>query len=71
MLIVELAHIGDTLHRPGAAVEPMPGFKPAKAMASPVSDDEDFADSLIFYSTGVRGRLPHGLQRFPETRGID
>ncbi|KAJ7156969.1 GTP-binding protein lepa [Mycena crocata] len=26
------AHIGDTLHRVGAAVEPMPGFKPAKAM---------------------------------------
>ncbi|KAJ7632858.1 P-loop containing nucleoside triphosphate hydrolase protein [Roridomyces roridus] len=26
------AHIGDTLHRPGTTVEPMPGFKPAKAM---------------------------------------
>ncbi|KAJ7087798.1 P-loop containing nucleoside triphosphate hydrolase protein [Mycena epipterygia] len=26
------AHIGDTLYRAGAAVEPMPGFKPAKAM---------------------------------------
>lgn len=26
------AHIGDTLHRVGAPVEPMPGFKPAKAM---------------------------------------
>ncbi|KAL4246078.1 Translation factor GUF1, mitochondrial [Abortiporus biennis] len=26
------AHIGDTLHRVGSAVEPMPGFKPAKAM---------------------------------------
>ncbi|KAJ7272027.1 P-loop containing nucleoside triphosphate hydrolase protein [Mycena haematopus] len=26
------AHIGDTLYRVGAAVEPMPGFKPAKAM---------------------------------------
>jgi translation factor GUF1, mitochondrial len=29
---VSLAHIGDTLHRVGAPVEPMPGFKPAKAM---------------------------------------
>lgn len=27
-----LAHIGDTLHRVGAPVDPMPGFKPAKAM---------------------------------------
>ncbi|EMD38064.1 hypothetical protein CERSUDRAFT_134612 [Gelatoporia subvermispora B] len=26
------AHIGDTLHRAGVPVEPMPGFKPAKAM---------------------------------------
>lgn len=26
------AHIGDTLHRVGAAVDPMPGFKPAQAM---------------------------------------
>ncbi|KAF7778547.1 hypothetical protein Agabi119p4_2892 [Agaricus bisporus var. burnettii] len=26
------AHIGDTLHRVGAPVDPMPGFKPAKAM---------------------------------------
>ncbi|KAJ3554902.1 hypothetical protein NM688_g2865 [Phlebia brevispora] len=26
------AHVGDTLHRVGAPVEPMPGFKPAKAM---------------------------------------
>lgn len=26
------AHIGDTLHRLGAPVDPMPGFKPAKAM---------------------------------------
>ncbi|KAJ7047057.1 P-loop containing nucleoside triphosphate hydrolase protein [Mycena alexandri] len=26
------AHIGDTLYRVGAAVDPMPGFKPAKAM---------------------------------------
>ncbi|KAJ7074297.1 P-loop containing nucleoside triphosphate hydrolase protein [Mycena amicta] len=26
------AHIGDTLHRAGATVDPMPGFKPAKAM---------------------------------------
>jgi len=26
------AHIGDTLYRLGAPVEPMPGFKPAKAM---------------------------------------
>jgi len=26
------AHIGDTLHRMGAPVDPMPGFKPAKAM---------------------------------------
>ncbi|KAG7448060.1 translation factor GUF1, mitochondrial [Guyanagaster necrorhizus] len=26
------AHIGDTLHRLGAPVEPMPGFKPSKAM---------------------------------------
>ncbi|KAI0256867.1 GTP-binding protein lepa [Lactifluus subvellereus] len=26
------AHIGDTLHRVGEPVEPMPGFKPAKAM---------------------------------------
>ena len=26
------AHIGDTLHRVGNPVEPMPGFKPAKAM---------------------------------------
>ncbi|KAI0685669.1 GTP-binding protein lepa [Cytidiella melzeri] len=26
------AHIGDTLHRIGVPVEPMPGFKPAKAM---------------------------------------
>ncbi|GJE96452.1 elongation factor 4 [Phanerochaete sordida] len=26
------AHIGDTLHRVGVPVEPMPGFKPAKAM---------------------------------------
>ncbi|KAI9458268.1 GTP-binding protein lepa [Russula earlei] len=26
------AHIGDTLHRVGDAVEPMPGFQPAKAM---------------------------------------
>ncbi|KAH8106868.1 GTP-binding protein lepa [Cristinia sonorae] len=26
------AHIGDTLHRAGAPVDPMPGFKPAKAM---------------------------------------
>ncbi|KAF7363657.1 Translation factor GUF1, mitochondrial [Mycena sanguinolenta] len=26
------AHIGDTLHRVGSAVDPMPGFKPAKAM---------------------------------------
>ncbi|KAJ7510108.1 P-loop containing nucleoside triphosphate hydrolase protein [Mycena galericulata] len=26
------AHIGDTLHRVGAAVDSMPGFKPAKAM---------------------------------------
>lgn len=29
---VETAHIGDTLHRVGEPVEPMPGFKPAKAM---------------------------------------
>ncbi|TBU65331.1 GTP-binding protein lepa [Dichomitus squalens] len=28
------AHIGDTFHRVGQLVEPMPGFKPAKAMAS-------------------------------------
>lgn len=27
-----LAHIGDTFHRVGQQVEPMPGFKPAKAM---------------------------------------
>ncbi|KZT71393.1 GTP-binding protein lepa [Daedalea quercina L-15889] len=26
------AHVGDTLHRVGELVEPMPGFKPAKAM---------------------------------------
>ncbi|KAF7295365.1 Translation factor GUF1, mitochondrial [Mycena indigotica] len=26
------AHIGDTLHRSGSPVDPMPGFKPAKAM---------------------------------------
>jgi translation elongation factor EF-4 len=26
------AHIGDTLHRVGEGVEPMPGFQPAKAM---------------------------------------
>ncbi|KAK0228813.1 P-loop containing nucleoside triphosphate hydrolase protein [Armillaria fumosa] len=26
------AHIGDTLHRHGTPVEPMPGFKPSKAM---------------------------------------
>ncbi|KZT09721.1 GTP-binding protein lepa [Laetiporus sulphureus 93-53] len=26
------AHVGDTLHRVGETVEPMPGFKPAKAM---------------------------------------
>ncbi|KAF9447669.1 translation factor GUF1, mitochondrial [Macrolepiota fuliginosa MF-IS2] len=26
------AHIGDTLHRVGAPVDPMPGFKPTKAM---------------------------------------
>ncbi|KAA1469343.1 GTP-binding protein lepa [Dentipellis sp. KUC8613] len=26
------AHIGDTLHRAGVPVEPMPGFQPAKAM---------------------------------------
>ena len=26
------AHIGDTLHRVGAPVDPMPGFRPAKAM---------------------------------------
>lgn len=26
------AHIGDTLHRVGEEVEPMPGFQPAKAM---------------------------------------
>ncbi|KAF7322622.1 Translation factor GUF1, mitochondrial [Mycena chlorophos] len=26
------AHIGDTLHRAGVSVDPMPGFKPAKAM---------------------------------------
>lgn len=26
------AHIGDTLHRVGSPVDPMPGFKPAKAM---------------------------------------
>ncbi|KAG2158496.1 P-loop containing nucleoside triphosphate hydrolase protein [Suillus bovinus] len=26
------AHIGDTLHRVGAAVDPMPGFQPSKAM---------------------------------------
>ncbi|KAI0819081.1 GTP-binding protein lepa [Irpex lacteus] len=26
------AHIGDTLHRVGVPVDPMPGFKPAKAM---------------------------------------
>ena len=34
-----LAHIGDTLHKVGALVEPMPGFKPAKAMvcAAPLS----------------------------------
>lgn len=32
--LIELstAHIGDTLHRFGAPVEPMPGFKAAKAM---------------------------------------
>lgn len=27
-----LAHIGDTFYRVGAPVDPMPGFKPAKAM---------------------------------------
>lgn len=27
-----IAHVGDTLHRVGEKVEPMPGFKPAKAM---------------------------------------
>ncbi len=26
------AHVGDTLHRVGYPVEPMPGFQPAKAM---------------------------------------
>jgi translation elongation factor EF-4 len=26
------AHIGDTLHRIGEPVDPIPGFKPAKAM---------------------------------------
>ncbi|EIM89825.1 GTP-binding protein lepa [Stereum hirsutum FP-91666 SS1] len=37
------AHIGDTLHRVGEPVDPMPGFKPAKAMAGifPV-DTSDF-----------------------------
>lgn len=29
---MDAAHIGDTLHRVGEPVEPMPGFKPAKAM---------------------------------------
>jgi translation elongation factor EF-4 len=27
-----VAHVGDTLHRAGYPVEPMPGFQPAKAM---------------------------------------
>ncbi|KAG5654114.1 Translation factor guf1 mitochondrial [Sphagnurus paluster] len=27
-----VAHIGDTIHRVGESVEPLPGFKPAKAM---------------------------------------
>jgi len=27
-----IAHIGDTLHRVGEPVEPLPGFKPSKAM---------------------------------------
>jgi len=28
------AHIGDTFHRIGEPVDPMPGFEPAKAMVS-------------------------------------
>lgn len=31
-VLYRLAHIGDTLHRHGTPVEPMPGFKPSKAM---------------------------------------
>lgn len=29
-----LAHVGDTLYRVGTPVDPMPGFRPAKAMVS-------------------------------------
>ncbi|KAF5373944.1 hypothetical protein D9758_000732 [Tetrapyrgos nigripes] len=32
MKVSSEAHIGDTLHRVGEPVEPMPGFKPSKAM---------------------------------------
>ena len=31
-MFVESAHVGDTFHRVGHPVDPMPGFKPAKAM---------------------------------------
>ena len=31
-IIMLTAHIGDTIHRVGEIVEPMAGFKPAKAM---------------------------------------
>lgn len=27
-----VAHIGDTFHRVGVPVDPLPGFRPAKAM---------------------------------------
>lgn len=30
--LIFVAHIGDTLHRVGEPVPPMPGFKPSKAM---------------------------------------
>lgn len=32
--IFHSAHIGDTLHRVGVPVPPMPGFKPSKAMVN-------------------------------------
>lgn len=58
------AHIGDTLHRVGVPVDPMPGFKPAKAMVYAGIFPVDSSDFPKLEESIKRVRHTHTLHPF-------
>jgi hypothetical protein len=53
-----IAYIGDTFYRAGAPVEPMPGFKPAKAMVDLSAKQCTWQFLIFLLLSGLRWRFP-------------